>query len=157
MDVELQINNSSSPAARFVSWALSPCRIRVSNPSGVASPTVNIQLSATSAASAGAVVFRSGTSGAFPSSLTLTVPIDGTSVPFFVAGKFGRPSVNNGDVTIQARNGATVVGSVQVMVRIRKNANTLTTEERDRFVSASPNSTARASGVLLTSAICTRA
>jgi tyrosinase len=136
MDVELQINNSSSPAARFVSWAPSPCRIRVTNPSGVASPTVNIQLSATSAASAGAVVFRSGTSGAFPSSLTLTVPVDGTSVPFFVAGKFGRPSVNNGDVTIQARNGATVVGSVQVMVRIRKNANTLTMGERNRFVSA---------------------
>jgi tyrosinase len=136
MDVELQINNSTSPAARFVSWAPSPCRIRVTNPSGPASPTVNLQLTATSAASAGAVVFRSGISGAFSSSLTLTVPIDGTSVPFFVAGKFGRPSVNNGDVTIQARNGATVVGSVQLMVRIRKNANTLTTRERDRFVSA---------------------
>jgi len=57
-------------------------------------------------------------------------------VPFFVAGRFGRPSVNNGDVTIQARNGATLVGSVQVMVRIRKNANSLTTGERNRFVSA---------------------
>jgi tyrosinase len=136
MDVELQINNSTSPAARFVSWAPSPCRIRVTNPSGAASPTVSLQLTATSAASAGAVVFRSGTSGAFSGSLTLTVPVDGTSVPFFVAGKFGRPSVNNGDLTIQARNGATVVGSVQVMVRIRKNANTLTTRERDRFVSA---------------------
>src|SRR5262245_34500101 len=121
MDVELQINNTASPAARFVSWAPSPCRIRVTNPSGVSTPTVNIRLTATSAASAGAVVFRRGTTGAFSDSLTITVPVNGASVPFFVAGKFGRPSVNNGDVTIQARNGATLVGSAQVMVRIRKN------------------------------------
>ena len=136
MDVELQINNSASPTARFVSWVPSPCRIRVTNPSGVVTPTVNIQITATSAASAGAVVFRSGTTGAFSNSLTLTVPINGTSVAFFVAGRFGRPSVNNGDVTIQARNGATLVGSVPLMVRIRKNANTLTAGERNRFVAA---------------------
>jgi tyrosinase len=135
MNVELQINNSASPATRFVSWAPSPCRIRVTNPSGVTTATVNLTITGASAASAGAVVFRRGTTGAFSNSLTLSVPINGTSVPFFVAGKFGRPSVNNGDVTIQARNGTTLVGSVQVMVRIRKNANALTAGERDRFVS----------------------
>lgn len=136
MNVELQINNSVSPAARFVSWAPSPCRIRVTNPSGATTPTVNVQITGVSAASAGAVVFRSGTAGLFSNSLTLSVPINGTSVPFFVAAKFGRPSVNNGDVTIQARTGATLVGSVQVMARIRKNANALTAGERNRFVSA---------------------
>jgi tyrosinase len=66
----------------------------------------------------------------------LAVPINGTSVPFFVAGRFGRPSINNGDVSIEARTGTTLVGSVAVMVRIRKNANTLTTGERDRLVAA---------------------
>jgi tyrosinase len=136
MNVELQINNSINPGARFVSWAPSPCRIRVTNPSGATSPVVNVQITATSAASAGAVVFRSGTAGAFSGSLTVPVPTNGTSVPFFVAGKFGRPSVNNGDVKIEARTGTTLVGSVQVMVRVRKNANTLTPGERDRFVSA---------------------
>jgi tyrosinase len=136
MNVELQINNSINPGARFVSWAPSPCRIRVTNPSGATSPVVNVQITATSAASAGAVVFRSGTTGAFSSSVTVPVPTNGTSVPFFVAGKFGRPSVNNGDVKIEARTGTTLVGSVQVMVRVRKNANTLTPGERDRFVSA---------------------
>jgi len=50
MDVELQINNSASPAARFVTWAPSPCRIRVTNPSGVSTPTVSIGITATSAA-----------------------------------------------------------------------------------------------------------
>jgi tyrosinase len=87
-------------------------------------------------AGGGAVVFRSTTTGPFSDSLTVPVPINGTSVPFFVAGRFGRPSVNAGDVTIEARTGTTLVGSVQVMVRVRKNANTLIPGERDRFVSA---------------------
>jgi tyrosinase len=39
-------------------------------------------------------------------------------------------------VKIEARVGATLVGSVQVMVRVRKNANTLTAGERNRLVSA---------------------
>ena len=106
MNVELQINNSVSPSARFVSWAPSPCRIRVTNPSGATSPTVNVRITGGSVASGGAVVFRRSTTGAFSNSLTVPVPINGTSVPFFVAGRFGRPSINNGDVRIEARTGA---------------------------------------------------
>jgi tyrosinase len=136
MNVELQINNSINPKAQFVSWVPSPCRIRVTNPSGAITPTVTIRLSSTSAATGGAVVFRKGTTGAFSNTLTLTVPINGTSVPFFVAGKFGRPSSSNADVRIDARFGTLLVGSVKVMVRIRKNANALTPAERDRLVSA---------------------
>jgi len=136
MNVELQINNSADPRARFVSWSPSPCRIRVTNPSGISSPTVNIRISGRTVAGGGAVVFRSGTTGAFSNSLTVTVPVNGTSVTFFVAGRFGSPSVNIGDVSIEAHNGATLVGSADVMVRVRKNANALTPAERDRFVSA---------------------
>lgn len=136
MDVELQINNSRRSRARFVTWAPSPCRVRVTNPAGATPPTVNVRITARSAASAGSVVFRRGTSGAFGNSITVPVPITGASIPFFVAGRFGRASVNNRDVRIQARVGTTLVGAVRVMVRIRKNANTLTPGERDRFVAA---------------------
>ena len=136
MDVELQVNNSAAADARFLTWAPSPCRIRVTNPSGATGPTVNVRIASVSAASGGELVFRLGTTGAFASSLTVSVPINGTSVPFFAAGRFGRPSVANGDVRIEARMGTTLVGSLPVMVRIRKNANTLTTAERDRFVAA---------------------
>ncbi|MGH8468078.1 MAG: tyrosinase family protein [Gammaproteobacteria bacterium] len=132
----MQINNSVSPSAQFVTWAPSPCRIRVTNPSGATSPIVNVQITGISVASGGAVVFRSNTTAAFSNSLTVPVPISGASAPFIIAGRFGRPSVNNGDVRIEARNGTALVGSVQVMVRIRKNANALTPGERDRFVSA---------------------
>lgn len=136
MNVELQINNSVNPTARFVAWAPSPCRIRVTNPSGANAPIVNVSITGTSVAGGGAVACRRNITGPFANSITVPVPINGTSVPFFVAGRFGRPSVNNGDVTIEARVGAALVGSVPVMVRIRKNANTLTAGERDRFVAA---------------------
>src|SRR5262245_65238397 len=111
MNVELQINNSIAPDARFLSWSPSPCRIRVTNPSGVNVPTVNVRIAGVSAAGGGAVVFRSGAAGAFSNNVTLAVPVNGASVPFFAAGKFGQPSVNIGDVKIEARVGSTLVGS----------------------------------------------
>lgn len=136
MKVELQINNSIDAKARFVTWAPSPCRIRVTDPSGALLPAVNIKISGRSVVGGGAVVFRRGTSGQFTTSITVPISATGVSVPFYVAGKFGRPSANNGDVRIEARMGTTLVGSVRVMVRIRKNANALTPGERDRFIAA---------------------
>ena len=138
MRVELQINNSSNASARFVSWAPSPCRVRLTDPTGATSPATKIEITGKSTATGGVVVFRRSDTGAFSTSLSTAVPINGSSVPFFVAGRFGRPSLSNGDVTIEARNAATntLVGAVRVMVRVRKNANSLTPVERDRFVSA---------------------
>lgn len=136
MDVELQINNSTTPDAQFVGWSPSPCRIRVTNPAGSTAPTVSIKIASVSAANGGAIGFRGGTTGSFASTLTLTVPTDGTTIPFFTAGKFGQPSTKNGDVKIEARAGNALVGSAKLMVRIRKNANNLTNGERDRFIAA---------------------
>src|SRR6185436_4610722 len=99
-------------------------------------PVVNLRLSGTSTAGAGQVQFRQGSTGTFANSILLNVPTNGTSVAFLAAGRFGFPSRSDRDVTIEARRGNTVVGSVQVMVRVRKNANTLTNGERDRLVAA---------------------
>jgi len=136
MDVELQINNSTSPAARFLGWTPAPCRIRVTNPAGVTTPTVAVRLSSAAASGGGAVHFRSGATGAFSNTLNLTLPTGGASVSFFTAGVFGSPSTDPDDITIEARRGTTLVGSTQVMVRVRKNADQLTSAERDRFVGA---------------------
>ena len=136
MTVDVEINNSASPSARFLTWTPSPCRIRITDPAGVTTPTVKITISAASAPEGGVVVFRKKTSGKFSKSIKVTVPVDGTSVAFHAAGKFGYASTSNGDVTIEARAGTAIVGSVAVMVRVRKNANTLTPGERDRLVAA---------------------
>lgn len=139
MDVEIQINNSANANARFVTWAPAPCRIRITNPAGSQGQgTPNIRISGRSTTTGGAVVFRRGTTGGFTSSLTLGVPVNGNWVSFFTAGEFGRASVNLDDVRIEARkgNGNQVIGSTPCTVRIRKNANSLTNAERDRFITA---------------------
>ena len=136
MTVDLQINNSASPQARYLTWAPSPCRIRLTDPSGASTPLVNVTLTGSSGATGSAIAFRKTATGTSSTSLSLQLPIDGASVAFFVLGRFGQPSVSDGDVGIEIRDGTTVIGQVPVMVRIRKNANTLTPAERDRFVSA---------------------
>ena len=83
----------------------------MTNPSGVSTPTVSIGITATSAAGGGAIRFRRGTTGAFYNGLTLQVPTNGASVPFFVDGRFGQPSVNNGDVTIEATGSLDLKGT----------------------------------------------
>ena len=134
--VDLQINNSASPLARYLTWAPSPCRIRLTDPSGASTPVVNVTLTGRSGATGGAVVFRETATDSSSASLSLQLPIDGASVPFFVLGRFGQPSVSDGDVDIEVRDRTTVIGRVPVMVRIRKNANALRPAERDRFLSA---------------------
>ena len=136
MVVEIQINNSASARARYLTWAPSPCRIRVTNPAGVPAPIVNLRISSTGVAGGGQVMFREQPTDAFANTILLHVPTNGTSVRFFTVGRFGSPSRNDRDVTIEARRGNTVVGSVKVMVRIRKNANTLASAERDRLIAA---------------------
>lgn len=136
MAVEFTINNSKDPKARFVSWAPSPCQIRVTDPAGAAVPGVTVQITGKSAAGGGVIVFRKGTTGLFSNSISLTTTATGIGGPFFVAGKFGSPSTNNGDVSIQATIAGKGAGSLPIMVRVRKNANKLTPAERDRFVAA---------------------
>jgi tyrosinase len=136
MNADLEINNSADPKARYVTWAPSPCRIRLSNPTGAVGPTVNVTLSSVSAATAGAIQFRSTAAGPSSDTLAVQLPVGGASVPFFVVGRFGRPSTADGDVRIEARAGAALIGEVKLMVRIRKNANGLSPSEISRFVSA---------------------
>src|ERR1700730_15662277 len=143
MKVELQINNSASPEARFVGWAPCPCRIRVTDQSGAVTPSVKVEISVVTSVNGGAVGFRKAATGNFSTKVTLDVPVNGASVPFFVAGRFGQPSVNNSAVEVVARASLVPlpapqveVGSVKVMVRVRKNANRWAPGERDRLVAA---------------------
>ncbi len=137
MKVELQINNTTNANGRFVGWSPSPARIRITDPTGATTQTVVVQLSGVSTATGGAVVFRKTAAGANSTTLDLSLPINGASVPFFVVGR--KASISNGDVSIQARAkiaNLPIVGVIRLMVRIRKNAESLTTAERNRFLAA---------------------
>jgi tyrosinase len=139
--VEILINNNSNqPAARYLTWAWSPCRIRVTNPVGILGATAQVQLSQTALPGGGAIRFSSTASGAGSATMNVTVPANGTSVPFFVRGITA--STADPGVRITARwkrlpiGPLTTVGNVDLMVRIRKSAVNLNTGERNRLLSA---------------------
>jgi len=129
------VNNSASPNARYVTWAQSPCSVRLTNTSGATGP-VQVTLRNKPPASKGRVVFQQTRTSARVASLNLTLPLNGASVTFFVSGAFGHASTADKDCIIQVMRGTQVLLEVPVMVRIRKNANKLTVAERNRFIAA---------------------
>ncbi len=138
-NIELQINNNASSADDYLTWSPMPCRIR--QVEGSAPLTVNLR---NFASAEGRVLFARGstlaphTSTATDPTLTnITLPADGTWVDFYMAGQFGRPSIDDKDAIIEITdNTGQLYGREALMVRIRKNANTLQTDERDRFLDA---------------------
>lgn len=137
--VEIQINNSTATTDDYIGWGPTGARARRT----AAGPALTVVLVSAAPAGAGQVLFApssmpTGSTATNPT-LTLNLPGDGSFVPFFVAGRFGAPSVNGQDAIIQARSGTAtgpVVGSKNLMVRVRKNANRLTVNERNRLLNA---------------------
>ncbi|HET9960045.1 MAG TPA: tyrosinase family protein [Polyangiaceae bacterium] len=134
MAIELSINNTASARGRYVTWAPSPCILRATPPF---TPPLPATLRVRNRPGTGIrVAFRRTATSAPQSSLTLTLSPGAAAVSFFVSGVFPRASTADGDVAIQVLSGAAVLLDVRLMVRIRKNANRLTPQERDRFLAA---------------------
>jgi tyrosinase len=130
---ELSINDSSSGGA-YVGWTLSACSLRITN-QPQADSSVTLQNMDTS--HGGQVIFRSTYPSSDQNTLSLTLPGNGTPVIFFIGGKFGSPSTEDQDGGISVVDSTSkVVHQRTLMVRIRKNANKLTVNERDRFLNA---------------------
>lgn len=136
MRTAITLNGNPSPSANYVSWAPSPAQIRLADPTGATGP-VAVTLRNQRTDVGGQLVFFSALSGTGQDTLQLTLPVDGSPVPFFAAGRFGRASVADKDAAIQVVTSAGVSLSVtQLMVRVRKNANLLNAAERTRFLAA---------------------
>src|SRR5687768_8482280 len=96
MSTEIKIDG-----ANYITWAPVPNSISLVGASGSASP-VDVELRNQNSAEGGQVVFREDMTGAERDTLQLSLPADGTPVEFFVAGKPGHPSVEDGDTVIEA-------------------------------------------------------
>jgi tyrosinase len=134
---EIALNGNVSPAARYVGWAPVPATVRLSDTAGATGPLA-VRLRNQNAARGGQVVFFAARSGTGQADIQLTLPLAGTPVNFLLAGQFQRPSSQDGDAAVEVVNQSTnqVIGRIPLMVRIRKNAVTLTTAERNRFLAA---------------------
>jgi len=133
--LELAVNNTAQPSGRYLGWAPAPASLRVLDPDGAATP---IGVSLDSPGPAGRVVFAAARNAEAADQLGLELPVDGTPVDFWVLGRFQSPSRADGDarITVRPATGNVALLTVPLMVRVRKDAQTLTFAERNRFLSA---------------------
>ena len=131
MPIEIAINGSTAPPAAYVTWASSACALTQTE-----SEDLTVTLKNEPDPGGGRVRFRASPADAYTDELTLTIPAGGR-VEFQTAGRFGSPSSRDRDTAIVVVDES---GSERhrkpLMVRIRKNADDLTEDERDRFLSA---------------------
>lgn len=137
MRTEITIDGADAAGANYIAWAPVQSSIRLIE-ADAGADSVDVLLRNQNPAQGGQVVFRDVITGAKQDTLQLHLRADGTPVEFFVAGRFGHPSVKDKDATIEAveANTGDVLSTKALMVRIRKNADALTEEERDRFLEA---------------------
>jgi tyrosinase len=149
--VEIRINElpadvapRDNPTDDYITWAPTFGRARLTTPG----PAVNVILTNDPAGNiplGGDVVFAAHqdpwpvNTTATADTLALALPGDGSWVPFVIAGKFHKPSTDDKDAIVEAHMntiGGPVLGTKALMVRVRKDANSLTASERGRFLFA---------------------
>ncbi|TGE00850.1 tyrosinase family protein [Methylobacterium nonmethylotrophicum] len=100
--------------------------------------SVNVTVSAKTLASGGSLLFADHLTHAGSPTIDVTLPGNGQEVAIWVGGAFPTASSRYGDVSLVVRDKASglTLGTQDLMVRIRKDANTLSVAERDRFLAA---------------------
>ena len=137
MRAEITFSGSTNPAARYVGWAPVPAQIRLADTTGATDP-VTVLLRNQNTAQGGQVEFFGSVTGTGQAELELPLPVTGEPADIRIAGQFQRPSSADQDAAVEVIDADTnaVLGVTPLMVRIRKDATTLTTAERDRFLAA---------------------
>jgi tyrosinase len=142
---EIEINETPETTDDYVTWAPTVCRIRFLKNDPKVPSSLKVGLKSTG--TGGRVLFADY-QGSWPANTTatltelpLTVLSDGKWARFIIAGDPKYPSTQDKDCSIQIwvqdAAGAWLYFSAKtLMVRVRKDANTLSAGERDRFLNA---------------------
>jgi len=128
---------SISTADDYIAWNPVFSRIKWLNPGSPAS-TLNVtirNMSGFNRLRFALGTLASGTT-ATNSTINLTLNGDGSWVSFYVAGNNSNASLDDKDAVFEVLESTNLLARDAVMVRIRKNANTLTTIERDKYLEA---------------------
>lgn len=133
MAIQLEIPALDAQSRLFVTWV--PIRVRVRQVAPP-QPTQDIDLTFRNGGAGGQFWFSPTRAEGGNNEITLTIPADGTAAEFWMAGEFQQPSTVYGDATIAVFFGGNFLGEIPGMVRVRKDAQTLTDDERNRYLSA---------------------
>jgi tyrosinase len=137
MHVDIALD-ATDPATgqSFLTWCPIKGHARLTDASGAQVP-VSVTLRNGGTSGGGQVVFDLQRTDSGNPQLALQLPLDGSPVEFWVAGEYQHPSTAYGDAAIEAVDGTGAsVGRRDLMLRIRKNAVSLTNAERDLFLTA---------------------
>jgi tyrosinase len=137
MNVQIAFSRLDGQNRTFVTWRPVDVKLRLMQPpSGV--PTVAVTVTAKTTATGGRLLFANQLTSQGATSLNVALPTNGNSVKIWVGGQFPNASRKYGDVTLEVRATGTnqLLGSQPLMVRVRRNADKLFPEERDRFLAA---------------------
>jgi len=135
--LELTVNGTTDPVGRYLSWRPVEAGLRIEDDGGVPG-SLQVRLHAPAGAG-GRLELRRERKDPPSDELTLELPADGSPVTFFVAGRFGSPSTSRGDSALEVHGvgaSASLLTSFPLTVRVRKDAEQLTTTERDAFLAA---------------------
>jgi len=147
--VEIRINEQAAaalpidnPSDDYLTWSPTYAMARLASPGG---SNVTVHLTNDSPAAGGNVRFAQHqatwpvNTTATSNTLQLILPASGAWVPFMIAGEFNSPSIDDKDAIIEAHQNTvsgTILGTKAMMVRVRKDANTLSTGEKGRYLFA---------------------
>ena len=142
--VRIDIPGTLPDGRTFIGWSPVQATARLATPIPplpipLLGPQARVPITLSNSGGVGRVRFGTQRTGNGTTTLQLDLPVSGAAVSFWVGGDFGRPSQDHGDAVIEAKLRATpamTLGVRPLMVRVRKNAITLTNTERDRFLSA---------------------
>jgi len=135
--VEVEVG-SVSTLDDYVTWAPTYCQIRWIN--GTAAATLNVVLQ--NMTGTDHLRFANSTLAGGATATNTTLPLtlngDGSWTKFYLAGNFSSPSTTDKDAILEVKDASTtsILSREGVMVRIRKNANNLTVDERNRYLEA---------------------
>ena len=141
MSVSLRPYGSNSPDSGYIAWT--PVPLVVANSAAGTVGTLRLN-SRSAAGSVAKVVFLEGRSKPPQSEIEVELQA-GEERTVFIAGEFQPGQRHNGasedgkDVTIEARwshDSGTIVASVEIMIRVRRNANQLSDKAREDFLFA---------------------
>jgi tyrosinase len=120
MRAEITIDGADGAGAIYITWAPLHSTISLVEASGGADPVDVVLRNQNPSSEGGQIVFRDVMPGAEQDTLQLRLPTDGTPIDFFIAGKFGHPSVEDKDAVIEVveANTGAVLSIMSLMVRI---------------------------------------
>jgi tyrosinase len=148
-EVEVRINEhldavlaKDNPSDDYLTWAPTYALVRLTT---LMAAAVDVVLTNDAPGTGGDLKFAAHAepwpvnTTATADTLTLSLPGDGSWVQFMVAGRHGMPSINDKDAILEAHLSTAagpLMGRKAMMVRVRKDANTLSAAERSRFLFA---------------------